>query len=438
MSAVDGRDIAVAVKSSAVRSYHHSESLAAIDIPLWADYGNITFDGRSLGDSRLLEEDFEEGEFYRELFNSRRAKSEYVGSYFAWDDDERRGRRVGSHHDSTCRRNAWHQKVFPTCNAFHEINMIYDNPIKLGNGYFKVAHGFDFPFTEDRVVLKTMRQKHSEFNEDIMEASRQEVLVMERLSSSPRIVDIYGACATSVTIEFMPVEVEDNIIKGDGYMKEEDLQKCEAESKEPDHICKGNPYSATEKLEMALGMAEAIADLHGFKDGVIVHDDIQPCQFLRNRSGHMKLNDFNRAEVMLFDLKHNEYCKYNNGGVYGNARAPEEDAEEDLDEQIDVYSLGNIYYELLTGLWNFYQFEDDGVVQKKVIRGEVPYIDDRYRKRSYAEAALVHAIERCLVLDPDKRATVFELVEYLTTAVEENKKQTSQLNKHAAKKKAGS
>jgi thiamine kinase-like enzyme len=44
---------------------------------------------------------------------------------------------------------------------------------------------------------------------------------------------------------------------------------------------------------MAVEMAESIAILHGFKDGVIVHNDIQLRQWLRTREGRLKLGDFN-------------------------------------------------------------------------------------------------------------------------------------------------
>lgn len=87
-------------------------------------------------------------------------------------------------------------------------------------------------------------------------------------------------------------------------------------------------------------MAEAIADLHGFKDGVIVHGDIQLSQFLFSRDGQLKLNDFNRAEILLWDTEKRGYCRYMVGLSYGNLRSPEEDEGEPLNEQIDVFSLG--------------------------------------------------------------------------------------------------
>ena len=75
------------------------------------------------------------------------------------------------------------------------------------------------------------------------------------------------------------------------------------------------------------------------------------------------MGDFNRAEFPKFDPEKQEYCKYNNGRGYGNYRSPEEFDGQDLDEKIDVWSFGNNIYGLLTGLWVFYEDEDDGVVQ---------------------------------------------------------------------------
>ena len=43
-------------------------------------------------------------------------------------------------------------------------------------------------------------------------------------------------------------------------------------------------------------------------------------------------------------------------------RAPEEFDATYLDEKIDVFSFGNNIYGLLTGLWVFYDTDDDGVV----------------------------------------------------------------------------
>ena len=58
----------------------------------------------------------------------------------------------------------------------------------------------------------------------------------------------------------MPHEVEEIIVKGEGMSKQKDL---------PPDLTPLNPYTVEEKLDMALLMAESIADLHGFADGVM-------------------------------------------------------------------------------------------------------------------------------------------------------------------------
>jgi serine/threonine protein kinase len=87
-------------------------------------------------------------------------------------------------------------------------------------------------------------------------------------------------------------------------------------------------------------MAEAIAELHGYPNGLIVHDDIQLSQFLFNQNRtRLILNDFNRAEFPLFDEKADDYCRYKNGRGGGNWRAPEEYRDDPLLEEIDVWSM---------------------------------------------------------------------------------------------------
>jgi serine/threonine protein kinase len=144
-----------------------------------------------------------------------------------------------------------------------------------------------------------------------------------------------------------PQEIEFQIINGTGYRTAKEIQQQESIVND---VSPQNNFSPDKKLVLALQMAEAIADLHGFKNGVIVHGDIQLCQYLFNRDGQLKLNDFNRAELMLWDTEKQEYCRFKSGLVYGNYRSPEEDEDEPLNEQIDVFSLGK-YPEFCVSIW---------------------------------------------------------------------------------------
>ena len=60
----------------------------------------------------------------------------------------------------------------------------------------------------------------------------------------------------------MPEEVEDYIVttENEGMMKPENL---------PKDLKSYNNYTIEDKLDTALAMAESLADLHGFRDGVM-------------------------------------------------------------------------------------------------------------------------------------------------------------------------
>ena len=70
-----------------------------------------------------------------------------------------------------------------------------------------------------------------------------------------------------------------------------------------------------------------------------------------------------------------------------------------------------------------YDTDDDDVVQTKIIDGETPYIDPRYRERSFGERKLVELMEKCWVYEPEKRISMFDAVDFLKKAIEENEAQ---------------
>jgi hypothetical protein len=257
---------------------------------------------------------------------------------------------------------------------------------------------------------------------------------MERMTASPRIVDIYHHCGTAVWVEAINYEVEKVIVPGDGYydlkinnetMTTEERQEIRNEFPMVEDIMSStgemimvpkpfNDFTAVEKLDIALQMAKSLADMHGYFGGVIVHDDVQLCQWLRTKDGKIKLGDFNRAQIMDYNPTKQQYCKYNNGHGNGNYRAPEEFEAKDLNEQIDVFSFGNNIYGLLTGLWVFYDDQDYDSVQARLIRGERAYVDPRWRLRSKIESRLIDIMIQCWESDPDnKRITIFEAVRQL-------------------------
>jgi hypothetical protein len=75
-------------------------------------------------------------------------------------------------------------------------------------------------------------------------------------------------------------------------------------------------------------------------------------------------------------------------------------------------------YALLTGVNPFYTDLTGDEVQQKVINGEKPYIDPRYRSRSFVEGKLVEIMELCWTYDADDRPDVFEIARRLRAVYE--------------------
>jgi serine/threonine protein kinase len=170
-----------------------------------------------------------------------------------------------------------------------------------------------------------------------------DAIVAERLTSSPRIYNIYTMCGLGLVSEFfVHGDIQQLIIPNWGAHPKDGYDPQ-------------NTLPSREKLVVAKQMADAVADLHGYKGGVMVHQDIQLSQFLWNNDKSMvKLNDFNRAEFMLYNEKEREYCKYYEGQGVGTWRSAEEYYDKALDEKVDIFSLGNNFYGILTGMQPFY------------------------------------------------------------------------------------
>jgi hypothetical protein len=81
---------------------------------------------------------------------------------------------------------------------------------------------------------------------------------------------------------------------------------------------------------------------------------------------------------------------------------------------------------MLTGLWGFYDIEDDEETQEVLIDGKLPYIDPRWKERSYIERRLVELMEKCWIYNPDDRIDIFYAVEFLRETVREHQRLNEQ------------
>jgi hypothetical protein len=205
----------------------------------------------------------------------------------------------------------------------------------------------------DTLVLKenSYSNAHGSYNFKDYHFVRKDGVVSAAIQPHPLIVDTYGFCALSFFTELMPYgdvakyavpifercdddedddddeededSVEEEVRDGKHAKKKKSRRKkfTWKEHTSHGHLIHMNNLTSTMKLVWALEMAESISLLNNHKNGVIVHDDVQLVQWLVTEDHeHLKLNDFNRAEVMMYDEANQEYCKYRNNPGNGDVR----------------------------------------------------------------------------------------------------------------------
>lgn len=186
-----------------------------------------------------------------------------------------------------------------------------------------------------------MALKRDDYEYEISKIQKEAIL-LERLSPSPRILDIYGHCGTSVLTEAMASDLYTKVI-----FKEGEILQDKLDHQFPDTVHSFNNLTISEKLQISLEMAKSIVDLHGYKDGPIIHADANIEQWLIAPDGSIKLNDFNNIRPPHWDDTMQQYCISYAGYGGGFERSPEEYSGDASDESVDVYALGSSIYPMV-------------------------------------------------------------------------------------------
>uniref|UniRef100_A0A6U5F9V0 Protein kinase domain-containing protein n=1 Tax=Corethron hystrix TaxID=216773 RepID=A0A6U5F9V0_9STRA len=246
------------------------------------------------------------------------------------------------------------------------------------------------------------------FDRYSFEKHRIDALVMESLTSSPYVADIYGFCGESVANEF-------------GYKSGGQLVKT--------------ALSPSEKLKFATQAANGVADLHnmtlydnGSNDvpsrdkkrsdhlATLAHLDIKTENFIVTKENVMKVHDFNLARFLEINTETREPCRFkrNDCNIW---RSPEECSKSPtVSEKSDVYALGGVFFNILT-LHRPFFYDKKTKTQGK---GKFPTIPQKFtdkEKRSPPEyAVLVDAIQRIFVSKPEKRPSARTIANFLISA----------------------
>src|SRR5215218_7127674 len=148
-----------------------------------------------------------------------------------------------------------------------------------------------------------------------------------------------------------------------------------------DRIRRQRRLPVSEAVAYAIEIARALQAAH---DRRIVHRDVKPQNVLIDEEGRAKVTDFGIARSLT------EEGLTADGRVLGTTDyvSPEQALGQDVDPQSDLYSLGVVLFEMLTGDVPFHG-ENQVAVAMKHVREELPDVQLRRPEVSSALAAVV-------------------------------------------------
>lgn len=213
----------------------------------------------------------------------------------------------------------------------YEIEL--DNPVGTG-GMAVVYHGFDLK-TRRRVAVKTLRPEYQRDPES-RKRFRREARMM-RFVSHPNLVTIYDLIDAS-NGSWMVME----LVEGENLRQILDRE---------------GPLDPETVMEILDRVGSGLGHMHANN---LVHLDVKPQNIIRQPDGTIKLIDFGLAQQagVPQDMI--------GGSAFGTAAylAPEQASGEVVSPATDVYALGCVIYELLTGRPPYVA---DGPEQKRLL-----------------------------------------------------------------------
>ncbi|WP_434345260.1 protein kinase domain-containing protein [Myxococcus virescens] len=147
--------------------------------------------------------------------------------------------------------------------------------------------------------------------------------------------------------------------------------------------------------------AEGLAYAHEFRDAEtgeplgLIHRDVSPDNILVSRQGAVKVVDFGIAKVA------GQGHRTLTGVVKGKVAymPPEQLQAKAMDRRVDVYALGVVLYELLTGKRPFDATTDVSVMQAILFEPFIPVV----QRRPDVPVALQQVLDKALAKDRDRR-----------------------------------
>ncbi|MCX6567452.1 MAG: protein kinase [Candidatus Aminicenantes bacterium] len=152
------------------------------------------------------------------------------------------------------------------------------------------------------------------------------------------------------------------------------------------------PLDVAEAMDIAVQVAQGMAKAH--KKGII-HRDIKPANLLITTDGVVKVVDFGLAKLS------GQVKLTREGTTVGTVAymSPEQARGEDIDQRTDIWALGVVFYETLTGELPFHGANEQSMIF--AILNTRPKPASELNKSIPSEVE--HILTRALAKDPDQR-----------------------------------
>ncbi|MFL5353416.1 protein kinase domain-containing protein [Archangium sp.] len=239
----------------------------------------------------------------------------------------------------------------------------------LGRGGMGTVYEARDSLVGDVVALKTL-ELGKDASPDALERFSREVRLARRITH-PHVARMHDL-GTHEGQTFLTME----------FVQGEDLRAL---------LARERPLTAPRAARMALAVCEGLAAAHA---AGVVHRDLKPANILVESGGRVVLTDFGIARAVAGEVASRTM------GTVGTPMymAPEQVSGEPVDARADLYAVGLLLFEMLTGEVPF-SGESPWAAAMVRLRQAPPDL----RQRSHVPPPLAELVHRCLGRAPEER-----------------------------------